>query len=240
MRYAVMAIAALFLAGNANALTLKTGQVLGSDGQVYDGASPEQRERLINKVQNGADIAGVTGSSVYVVVGETITFVPLGEIQGLTNDTVKAAIGDKVVQNVTGIPSLTFADLEAANALTRETGMELSEIAAAGGLDGLEPGMLAEIQKVSQETGIGMQNLLAVSSIMDTLPEDKVAELTADLDDLIENGFADQIDEVLTAAQEQGVLDNLLRFNSIEECQAAGAANCEAADQFANQNNPNG
>ena len=31
------------------ALTLKSGQVLSSDGQVYNGASPEQQEALIAK-----------------------------------------------------------------------------------------------------------------------------------------------------------------------------------------------
>ena len=239
MKYSIVIIATMLLAGAAEALTLKTGQVLGSDGQVYQGASPETRQQLINKVHNGGEIAGVSNNSVYVVVGETITFLPLAEIQGLTDATIKTRIGDRVVQNVTGLDSLTFADLEAARLLSQQTGLELSEIIKAGGLDGLQPGLLAEIQKVSAETGIGMQNLLAVSTIMDSLPEDKVAELSADLEELIAEGFAEQLDEILTAAQEEGVLNNLLRFNSLEECQAAGADNCEAADRFADQNDPN-
>ena len=35
------------------ALTLKSGQVIGSDGQIYDGASPEKQEALIANAQNG-------------------------------------------------------------------------------------------------------------------------------------------------------------------------------------------
>jgi len=239
MKYSIAIMATILLAGAAEALTLKTGQVLGSDGQIYQGASPETRQQLINKVQKGGEIAGVANGNVYVVVGETITFLPLADIQGLTDSTVKTRIGDRVVQNVTGIESLTFADLEAARMLSQQTGLDLSAIIVAGGLDGLEPGMLAQIQKASAETGIGMQNLLAVSTIMDSLPEDKVAELSADLESLIAEGFAEQLDEILTAAQEEGVLDNLLRFNSLEECQAAGADNCDAADRFADQNDPN-
>nr|BDD45938.1 hypothetical protein 2 [Alphaproteobacteria bacterium] len=33
----------------SNALTLKSGQVLSSDGKIYDGASPEHKEALIAK-----------------------------------------------------------------------------------------------------------------------------------------------------------------------------------------------
>lgn len=35
----------------ASALTFKKGQVLGPDGQVYDGASPQLRERLIAEAE---------------------------------------------------------------------------------------------------------------------------------------------------------------------------------------------
>jgi hypothetical protein len=159
MKYSIAIMATILLASAAEALTLKTGQVLGSDGQIYQAASPETRQQLINKVQKGGEIAGVANGNVYVVVGETITFLPLADIQGLTDSTVKTRIGDRVVQNVTCIESLTFADLEAARMLSQQTGLDLSAIIAAGGLDGLEPGMLAQIQKASAETGIGMQNL---------------------------------------------------------------------------------
>ena len=42
-----------------NALTFKKGEVLGPDGKVYSGASPEQQEKLIEKAKNGGDMAGV-------------------------------------------------------------------------------------------------------------------------------------------------------------------------------------
>ena len=32
---------------NAHALTLKSGEVLGGDGQVYEGASPEQQKNIV-------------------------------------------------------------------------------------------------------------------------------------------------------------------------------------------------
>ena len=58
----VAGVVALFMASTANALTLKSGQVLGSDGGVYDGASPEKQQALIAQAQNGGEIAGVTGA----------------------------------------------------------------------------------------------------------------------------------------------------------------------------------
>ena len=42
-----LAVAIFTLPMTASALTFKKGQVLGPDGQVYDGASPQIRERLI-------------------------------------------------------------------------------------------------------------------------------------------------------------------------------------------------
>ena len=35
----------------ATALTLKSGQVLGGDGEIYDGASPQQQEQLVKNAQ---------------------------------------------------------------------------------------------------------------------------------------------------------------------------------------------
>ena len=72
----------------ATALTLKSGQVLSSDGQVHDGASPEQKEALIAKSKEqgwfGAEgkKSGVQGSNVYVVVQDELVFVPIKEIKG--------------------------------------------------------------------------------------------------------------------------------------------------------------
>ena len=53
-----------------------SGEVLGADGGVYDGASPDQREALVlNSKRTGlfdfkGAKAGVSGSNIFVVVGE--------------------------------------------------------------------------------------------------------------------------------------------------------------------------
>ena len=74
----VVSILALGFGHTATALTLKSGQVLSSDGQVYDGANPDQQEALIAKSKEkgwfGADgkKSGVQGSNVYVVVQDEL------------------------------------------------------------------------------------------------------------------------------------------------------------------------
>ena len=43
----------------AHALTFKKGQVLGNDGQIYDGASPRESARLLETAKDGGKAAGV-------------------------------------------------------------------------------------------------------------------------------------------------------------------------------------
>ena len=45
--FAYAAIAAMAFTAQAQALTFKSGEVLGSDGQLHQGASPEQLERIV-------------------------------------------------------------------------------------------------------------------------------------------------------------------------------------------------
>ena len=87
----------------ASALTFKKGQVLGSDGQIYDGASPDLRDRLIKKAQRTSESAGVTAGKLFVVVNDTITFVPLSDLVGKSEETVKEIVVEKVTETVTKV-----------------------------------------------------------------------------------------------------------------------------------------
>ena len=79
-----------------------------------------------------------------------------------------------------------------------------------------------------------------MNSILETLPDDQVNQLMDDLGQMIEEGFAEEINETITALSEiEGGLENALNFNSLEECQAAGASNCEATAAIMDANNPN-
>ena len=157
--------AVIGLAASAEALTLKTGEVLGPDGEVYHGASPKEMEALINRAQSGD--------------------MPAGE--------------------------------------------DVAQLFSEGGIEGLDEDLLAELETVAGETGIKFENLVAVNAVLETLPDNKVEELMDDIGDMIDDGFADQIDATLTElAQIEGGLENALNFDSLEECVAAGASNCQA------------
>ena len=89
--------------------------------------------------------------------------------------------------------------------------------------------MLTELERVAAETSIKFENLVAVNAVPESLPDDKVGELMAHIGDMIDDGFADEIDATLTElAQIEGGLENALNFDLLEECVAAGASDCEA------------
>lgn len=227
-KFLMVMTAVAFTSGMAHALTLQSGQVIGGDGNVYDGASPEQQEALIARAQNGGDIAGLNGGSIFVVVGDTITYVPVAEVRGKSDDQMKAIIGDEVIQNVTGVEELTLADVEAATTLAEESGVPLEDLVSIDTLEGLDPAVLDEISAVAQETGIDFENLIAVNAIISELPDDEFAAFTEDLGQLIEEGFAEEINDTLDALSDiEGGLENFFQFDSLEDCLANGGSNCE-------------
>lgn len=138
------AIAAMPVAGSA--LTLKKGQVLGSDGQIHDGASPDVRTRLIARAQDGGKSAGVTAGQLYVVVRDTITFVPITDIAGKSEETVKEIVVEKVTETIT--EALTEEALAAAGAdinLAEEAAEAASEAEVNAALDQIAAADLAGI-----------------------------------------------------------------------------------------------
>ena len=72
-----------------------------------------------------------------------------------------------------------------------------------------------------------MDNLVAVNTVLETLPDNQVERLMSDPGEMIDDGFAEEINETITALSEiEGGLENALNFGSIAEYEAAGASNC--------------
>ena len=195
MRICITTFAAMIgLAASAEALTLKTGEVLGPDGEIYQLASPKEIKALINRTHSDETPTGVLGNNVYVVVGEEVS---------------------------------------------EATGEDIGQLISDGGIEGLDEGLLTELETVAAETGIKFENLVAVNAVLESLPDDKVEELMAHIGDMIDDGFADEIDATLTElAQIEGGLENALNFDSLEECVAAGASNCEATSAIMDVHDP--
>ena len=221
------AVLAVGFAAPASALTFKKGEVLGPDGNVYTGASPEQLDRLIERAADQDLPAGVVGNNVFVVVEDQVSFVPVTDIVGKTKESQLQVIGDQVVRDMTGNDDITFEQVQALNEASAATGQDISELLAEGGIEGLDEELVAELQNVASETGIDFDNLVAVNTVLETLPDDQVEQLMSDLGQMIDEGFADEINETLTALSEiEGGLENALNFGSLAECEAAGASNC--------------
>lgn len=99
---ALVAAAMSFTAGTASALTLKKGQVLGSDGIVYDGASPSQKAAIIANAKrkdifgNEQGQSGLSGTNLFIVVEDDVVFVPISEVAGKDKEIVKDIIMEAV------------------------------------------------------------------------------------------------------------------------------------------------
>jgi len=240
MRHIIAAaVLAVGFAAPASALTFKTGEVLGPDGNVYTGASPEQLDRLIERAAEQDMPAGVVGNNVFVVVEDQVSFVPVADIAGKTKETQLQVIGNQVVRDMTGNDEITFEQVQALNEASAATGQDISELLAEGGIEGLDEELVAELQNVASETGIDFENLVAVNNVLETLPDDQVQQLMDDLGEMIDDGFADEINETLTALSEiEGGLENAFNFGSLAECEAAGASNCAETAAIIEANNP--
>ena len=97
---------ALFASVNAHALTLKSGEVLGGDGQVYEGASPEQQKNIVEASKRSGFFgdgkkSGVQGSNLWLVVEDDLVFVPLSDLRGKNKDRIKEVIKDAIVSHLT-------------------------------------------------------------------------------------------------------------------------------------------
>ena len=198
-------------------LTLSKGEVLGNDGGVYKGASPEQLERLISKSESSGDSTGIFGQSVFVVVDDDAVFVPFSDLTGKTKETVKAVVSASLVAKV----------VEDATDIKLEIGDLAAEIKAADG--DLEAAVSTLINGLSSQSELGLPELnetLTVRSQDQQILHQQIVSELMEKDVSIEaavNSWAS-----MSAAEKQ---------NLVERANNAGALGCTActiadAEQF--------
>ena len=123
----ITAALSLAVITQTNALTFKKGEVLGADGEIYHGASPEQLERLIEQAKESGDASGVTGTNVFVVVGEDVTFEQVNTVNKFSAETgisVEEILADG---DIAGIDPDIMKQIEAMSA---ETGISIDNLVA--------------------------------------------------------------------------------------------------------------
>ena len=194
-KYIIASMALALMMSSASALTLKKGQVIGGDGGVYDGASPEVQENLINNAKRSGKKVGLSGGNVFVIVDDTVTYVPTQDLSGLSRDGMVEVVGDAVVENVTGVEGLSLADIE----------------------------------EISSETGISVENISIVEEIAGGLSDELAEDMIAGIQEAIDSGLADQVNEFISSLS-SAEIDLLKQYSSLEDCLAAGASGCEEMD----------
>ena len=88
----------IFLFGNiqlSNSLTIKSGQIISSDGKVYEFASPKEKEFLIKKSETHGKSMGVFNNNLFLIIDEKILFIPLQEIISSTDIQITNLVNDK-------------------------------------------------------------------------------------------------------------------------------------------------
>ena len=78
----------IFVFGNiqlSNSLTIKSGQIISSDGKVYEFASPKEEKFLIKKSITYGKSMGVFNNNLFLIIDEKILFIPLQEIISSTD-----------------------------------------------------------------------------------------------------------------------------------------------------------
>ena len=79
----------------SNSLTIKSGQIISSDGQVYEFASPKEKEFLIKKSEAHGKSMGVFNNNLFLIIDEKILFIPLQEIISSTDIQITNLVNDK-------------------------------------------------------------------------------------------------------------------------------------------------
>ena len=206
---------------------LKEGEVLSSDGNIYKGASPRIRDHLIEQAREGGDIAGINNNSVYVVIDDVISFVPVTSISGLNNEKMLTVIGDQVIRDVTGIEDITYQQFQDARQASQELGIPIAELAKSSKAASLSPEVLAQLEEVASQSGIELANLTSLYEGLSGLDEAQFDAVTESIGEMVDSGFADEVNQTLSKLEEEGLLQDALRYDSLADCQNQGGTNCD-------------
>lgn len=220
------------LSAGAQALTFKSGEVLGPDGNMYVGASPGNLENIIANAKDDDKPAGVVGNNVFVIVDDTVTFVPTKELVSKTNEDRLEHITDKVVENISGIEGLTMDSVQAVKDLGEEADIDLAKVIADGGLEALDKATLEDLQQVANETGIDMANIQAISDSLGGLDAQQLADMNAYLEESLQGELLSDINAEIAAISDiEGGMEALMTYSSYEDCvSGGGGAVCDAVD----------
>ena len=216
----------LMLAGPAMALTFKLGQVLGADGNLYDGASPEQAANILAASKEtglfGAKrkSAGVKGNNLYVIVNDTVTFIPLNEVRGKSDDQIEAWIVERVTETFSA-GFLQSGDGSDGGEGGATAGSAAAQAAAQAAGQGASDEVLATQEEINAALD-SVSSFSAAASEAAALTREAWGDISgADLEAAVAEATAHAV------AEAAAVVEYLDITEALEELQASGASEAE-------------
>ena len=86
----------VFVSNSSYGLTFKTGQVIGSDGNLYDGASEQTKQKLRRNYNEGAgEQVGVINNNLFIIYEDDVLFVPMSDLAGKNDESIDKIINEK-------------------------------------------------------------------------------------------------------------------------------------------------
>ena len=149
----VAAVAAMVMvAGSANALTLKKGEVIGSDGNVAKAS-----ETANGKARLADDGVLVAGGVVYIDLNGTTIEVDVADIRGKSKDQIAEVIGEAAVEQMQDLHDAAQAHVDeiiadgtldgAVNAVGKTAAEIVEEAIASGAVEGAIVGVSDEMHE---------------------------------------------------------------------------------------------
>jgi len=74
------------------AVTIKSGEILGADGKVYKGASPEQKEKIISSLSKKDKPVEIINDNLMILYEDNLISIPLSELNGKSDKQI-----DKII-----------------------------------------------------------------------------------------------------------------------------------------------
>ena len=81
----------------SNSLTIKSGQIISSNGKIYEFASPKEKEFLIKKSITYGKSMCVFNNNLFLIIDEKILFIPLQEIITSTDIQITNLVIEKTI-----------------------------------------------------------------------------------------------------------------------------------------------
>ena len=80
------------------AVTIKSGEVLGADGKVYKGASPEQKEKIISSLSKKDKSVEIINDNLMILYEDNLISIPLSELNGKSDKKIDKIIDTKFLE----------------------------------------------------------------------------------------------------------------------------------------------